>query len=204
MRKQTEINGYILNDAERGARLFTKYIGIPMLVLLLIFLCKESIKKIDNAVLWGFSALWLVIVVFCIIGFHSSQIIDNMQFFVTDKKLTNISKSKTEITLELTKQFYITTLSIEFGYGKSIQKRVFYLFSYHAFSIDDIKGNGLNTLKHLHRNEIVIIPKQKDIEEWICFKLKIRNIPEFPANIVNNQINQSEDSQAAYFDIIDG
>lgn len=202
MKEQTKINGYVLTDSERTARKVAKFIGIPMLLLILIFLFSDTIKN-DNSVLFEF-CLWLIIDVFSIISFYSYQIIDDMQFFITDDKLINASKAKNENSIVLSDQFYVTTLSLEFGYGKSTQIRVFYLFSYQSFSINDLRGSGLRTLKYLTRNGIVIIPKNKEADEWIQNELKIGSIPEFPASVVRNQKNQLINENQLWNGMIDG
>ena len=189
MRNQTEFNGYILTDAERGARQFTKVIGMPILVLLLIFFVSKTLKNWDNIVMWGVSSLWFIIVIYAIFNFRGYQIFDNMNFYVADNIITNTGNAKTENLIALSNQFHITTLSVEFGYGKSTQIRVFYLFSYQSFSIDDIRGSGLHTLKYLTQNKIVIIPKNKETDEWIQNELRIGNIPEFPTSVVINPVN---------------
>lgn len=202
MKNQTEINGYVLTDSERTARKVAKFVGIPMLLLILIFLFRDTIKN-DNSVLLEF-CLWLIIDVFSIISFYNYQIIDDMQFFITDDKLINASKAKNKNSIVLSDQFYVTTLSLEFGYGKSTQIRVFYLFSHQIFSINDLRGSGLRTLKYLTRNGIVIIPKNKEADEWIQNELKIGSIPEFPASVVINQKNQLINENQLWNGMIDG
>lgn len=188
--KQTDIKGYLLTDGERVVRRYFVPIGIPLLLLFSFLLWREAFKNSDSILHWVLAVVWFLFVSFLIVSSYSCHIIDSMQFYIEQNSIANISKSKTDVRLDLSENLFVTTLSIEFGYGKATLMRTFYLFSARSFSIDDIKGNGLNTLKHINRNGIVIIPQKNEIDQWIHSELKIRNIPKFPANIKINQPNQ--------------
>lgn len=172
--------GYLFESNIRLSNKYFSWFTLPFIGLFGILLWIEAIKHTLSLPFLVLAFLWSCFIVWIVWRYSCVHNIASLEYACTQNCVINKYKDQ-ENRLYLDNTIFLTLVTVEFSYGKGVQKRNFYILSNTPISSHAIShSQGLLLFKKLLKQGMIAIPKNVSTQAWISDTLGIKRISEYP------------------------